>query len=75
MCSCSVHPTRKREPDMKPFWKSKTLWANGLALLVVAGDAVLGTRLLSPEQGDMLIIGLAVVNAGLRLVTNKGVTL
>lgn len=56
---------------MKPFWQSKTLWLNVVALAIigmqVAGTADIG---LSPATQTAL---LAVANVLLRLLTNQGV--
>lgn len=59
----------------KPFWASKTLWAN-----VVAGAVAVGTAFgldlgLDAEQQTAIVGGImAIVNVGLRFVTNTGVT-
>jgi|DEB0MinimDraft_4_1074332.scaffolds.fasta_scaffold215748_1 hypothetical protein len=58
---------------MKLFWKSKTLWFNALTIAAVGGDALLDTRLLDPNHAAIGVVGLAMVNAMLRLVTNSSV--
>lgn len=54
---------------MKPWWKSKTLWVNLVALVAVAVQSATGYAV-SPElQGGVL----ALANLGLRLVTSEAV--
>ena len=55
---------------MKPFWQSKTLWVN---LIAVVGDlmGVYGQTL----SGDEKIAILGVINLILRFVTTQPVTL
>ena len=52
---------------MKKFWKSKTLWANAIALGVHYVKPVLGIEAL-PEVN---IQALAVINLILRIVTKQ----
>ena len=61
--------------DAKPFWASKTLWVNLLAL-VASLAAGFGLDLgLDPETQAALIGGvMAVVNVLLRLTTSKPLT-
>ena len=62
--------------DAKPFWASKTLWVNAVALIAAAAGA-LGLDIgLDPEL-QITIVGaiMAVVNIVLRFVTDKPVTL
>lgn len=54
---------------MKKWWKSKTLWANGLAGLAVVIQAATGTAWLNPE---LQAGALAFVNLILRLITSEG---
>ena len=53
---------------MKKFWKSKTLWLNLIAVIIQA----LGVN---PVEPTTSIVALGVANAGLRLITNKSLTL
>jgi hypothetical protein len=56
----------------KPLWKSKTLWTN----LLVALAAMLVELSAVPDLGvdpKWVIVALAVVNAGLRLLTTQPV--
>ena len=56
------------EDKMKKFWKSKTLWLNLIAVIIQA----LGVN---PVEPTTSIVALGVANAGLRLITNKSLTL
>lgn len=61
--------------DVKPFWASKTIWAN-----IVAGVAYVATAFgfdlgLEPDVQVQLVGGIMViVNILLRFVTTKAVT-
>lgn len=63
--------------DRKPWWHSKTLWLNTIAAALVALEA--GTGQLQPHLPvnlyTALAIGLPVLNAMLRVLTNQGVRL
>ena len=52
----------------KKFWKSKTLWVNGIAIFVVIIKAYTGSEITSDEA----IAILAVVNMGMRIITREG---
>lgn len=57
--------------DMKPFWKSKTLWVNlGAAAIIIA--EFLGEAFLIPVEAQMVI--LAAINVVLRKVTREPIT-
>lgn len=56
----------------KPFYESKTFWANTIALVVTALNSSLGWLNIS---GDEAVSFLAVANLVLRAVTKGGVTL
>ena len=57
----------------KPWYASKTIWANGVAA-VAAVAAAFGLDIY-PEQQAALVGGImAAVNIGLRLITKTGVT-
>ncbi|MGL4678570.1 MAG: hypothetical protein ACRCWC_04220 [Plesiomonas shigelloides] len=60
---------------MKAWYKSKTLWVNALAALLIAAEANLG--LLKPYLSDaqhlLLLLALPAVNAALRIVTTTGI--
>ena len=62
--------------DSKPFWASRTLWINGIALIAAVTGA-LGVDLgLDAETQTALVAGvMAVVNIVLRLVTDSAVGL
>lgn len=55
--------------NSKPLWRSKTLWANVLSLVLVAGSGQLGVTL--PHAPEIL----AVANVILRLITTQGVSM
>ena len=59
---------------MKPWWSSKTLWANIIAFAATLAT-VFGLDLgLTPETQASLLAGImAVVNIALRLVTTQGI--
>ena len=61
---------------MKPWYASKTMWVNIVALL---GSVAAATGLdlgLTPEvQGSIVAAIMAVVNIVLRIMTNQGVRL
>lgn len=61
--------------DSKPFWASKTIWANILSLIATIAT-VFGVDLgLTPEAQATIIAGvMGVVNIVLRLVTKTGVS-
>lgn len=61
---------------MKEWYKSKTLWVNAIAAMLVAFEASSG--MLQPYlPGNfyaMLAVALPVINAFLRVVTTKALT-
>lgn len=63
--------------EQKVWWKSKTLWVNAIAAMLVALEA--GTGVLQPmlpvNLYTVLAVGLPIVNALLRVITNAGVKL
>ena len=60
--------------DSKPFYLSKTMWANAMVILA----AILGSTgvvdILPGEQSELVAGGLALVNVILRAVTKGPVT-
>ena len=60
--------------EKKPWYSSKTLWVNALALVAaVTGTAGIDIGL-TPEAQASIVTGImAVANIVLRLVTTKGV--
>lgn len=62
--------------QVKPFWASKTLWVNLIAL-IASITAALGLDLGLDEKAQASIVGgvMAVVNIILRLWTNSGVAI
>ena len=63
--------------EPKVWWKSKTLWVNAVAAMLVALEA--GTGVLRPmlpvNLYTVLAVGLPIVNALLRVITTAGVKL
>lgn len=63
--------------EQKAWWKSKTLWVNAVAAMLVALEA--GTGILQPllpvNLYTALAVGLPIINALLRVITTSGVKL
>lgn len=63
--------------EQKTWWKSKTLWINAVAAMLVALEA--GTGVLQPllpvNLYTVLAVGLPIINALLRVITTSGVKL
>ena len=61
---------------MRQWWKSKTLWLNGIVALVAALEV--STGLLKPYVGEdgyvLLMVLLPVANAMLRFITTEKLT-
>ena len=56
--------------NQKPFWRSKTLWVNTLALIALILQGQFGF-VIGPEEQAAIII---VANLILRAFTNTGIT-
>jgi hypothetical protein len=69
--------TTPAAPDAKPWWQSRTLIVNAVALGLAAAEAHVGllAGVLPGTVYQWLAFGLPVINAVLRFVTNQGVTL
>lgn len=62
------------ETETKSKWQSKTIWANGLALIAtIAGFAGLDVGLSEAVQAEIVVGVMAVVNIVLRFVTKTAV--
>jgi len=61
--------------NTKPWYRSKTLLVNGL--VIVAGLATQATATLPPTSNTAIWagVGLAAINAGLRVLTKGALTL
>jgi hypothetical protein len=61
----------------KPWWHSRTLWVNVLVFVLAAAESRLGLLqpLLPVNVYELLALLLPVVNAWLRLVTTRAVSL
>jgi uncharacterized membrane-anchored protein len=58
----------------KPWWASKTLWANGIAV-IAAGLTITGVADLTPEmQAEIVAVIIGGVNIALRFVTKDAIT-
>ena len=55
----------------KSWYKSKTLWVNGLGLLGMVAEYLVANQIYSPEAHALV---LAAINLGLRMVTNTTLT-
>ena len=60
----------------KPWWRSRTLWFNGLCLVLAAAESQLGVvkDVLPGGLFPYLAFGLPLGNAALRAITSRGVT-
>lgn len=56
---------------MKKWYMSRTLWINIGAIVIIVCEYLLTQKIYSPEIHALVI---AIVNIGLRMVTNQGVT-
>ena len=63
--------------EQKAWWKSKTLWVNAVAAMLVALEAGTGVlqTLLPVNLYTVLAVGLPIINALLRVITTSGVKL
>ena len=57
--------------NKKEWWKSKTLWINLIAMVVLIIQAFTGFIILLEEQAAIIII----INLILRAITGEGLTL
>ncbi len=61
--------------DSKPFWASKTLWVNVVAIIAAITGALNVDLGLDPETQVAVVGGImGAVNVALRFVTKSGVT-
>lgn len=58
--------------EPKPWWMSKTVWANLIALV---GSVVISLGFDPGRWAEISTVALAVVNLGLRLVTKEEIAL
>ena len=60
--------------ETKPFWASKTMWVNALAVLASVLGAM-NVDALTPEvQAQVVGVVMGIVNIVLRFVTKSGVS-
>jgi hypothetical protein len=55
--------------DSKPFWQSKTLWANVVMLIADVANGAYGAVPIPPEYKVYVVLA---VNILLRIATSKG---
>ena len=61
--------------ESKPFWQSKTFWANAVAIVASVAGVFGAGEVLDPEmQATVVGVVMGVVNIVLRFVTDKAVT-
>ena len=61
--------------DNKPFWQSKTVWVNVVALVATLAGAFKLDLGLTPEvQATVVTAIMALVNVGLRFVTTTPIS-
>lgn len=60
---------------MKPIWESKTLWLQVVTAILGGVEAIGGTDVIPAEYQGAALIGLAILNTILRLLTTQPVTL
>ena len=61
---------------MKKWYRSKTVWANGLAVLAVILEATGVTNILTAEvQAETVVAVMGVVNLVLRFVTDESISI
>ncbi len=58
--------------SVKPWWTSKTIWTN---LIALAGSLVVAVGFDPGRWAEISTVSLAVVNVVLRLITNEPVSL
>lgn len=68
--------TVQLQPAAKPWWRSRTLWLNALALALAAAEERLGLLqgVLPASTFQAVAFALPVLNMVLRLVTSTAVT-
>lgn len=57
--------------NSKSWWKSKTIWVNGLSAGIAVLTALQGQAIIQdyPRASAAVVAGLSVLNVGLRLIT------
>lgn len=67
--------SRTYEVPSKPWWQSKTVWANVLALVAAVAVEMQGWEFMPPGWETGLAGVVAVVNLGLRTITKEPISL
>lgn len=60
---------------MKPIWKSKTFWVNGITGIIQAAELARITDYLTTDQQLYFAVAVFALNVPLRWMTSKPVTL
>jgi hypothetical protein len=58
--------------ETKPWWTSKTIWTNVVAL---TGAIVVAVGFDAERWGEIATVALAAVNVALRMVTDEGIAI
>lgn len=56
---------------MKPWYTSKTLWVN---LLAIIGSVIVGTQVTTESWAEISVGFLALVNVALRIITGEEIS-
>jgi hypothetical protein len=56
--------------ETKPWWQSKTIWINVVALAVLLAGTQLGFEVTAEESGGILVV----INLIMRAITGVGLT-
>lgn len=59
------------EEETKPWWRSKTIWVNLIALIALIAQGMFGFVISVEEQAAIIIF----INLILRAITNEGLAL
>ena len=66
-----VEPPKSVVVTVKPWWKSKTMWAGILIALAGAGDALAGSAVLDSTTADLVITAAGILKIILRKLTSQ----
>lgn len=60
---------------MKPWYKSKTIWFNAIAMSLIAMEAVFHVLqpLLGPVIYPVALVAITAINGFLRVITSQGI--
>ena len=57
--------------EVKPWYRSKTLWAGILIALAGAGDALSGSQVLDSTTADLVVTAIGIIKIILRKITSQ----